>query len=135
MGLDDDVPTPCFAGRNSGNQSQTEIVCAVSSVAEESPAFSGNHECEIGVTVRSAATRDPADGESAELAAMDLLDVVAVDLHSTTLAESLTAAVPDLTVFTNSVRHMGQARVYNDEAGAWEDTISLRLYACPSTLA
>lgn len=124
------------------------IICAAEADGQEDPFRSGNFFVNGSVAIKTLAVPDEDGVESSKSNAQSSADLEAAvksdsqDLVASVfgavcvadLAEQLTAAVPDLTVFPGSVQ-FGAPESGRDAKGIWNDVIHFRCYACGSRLS
>ena len=141
--------TPVAAGLSPGirvvtGKSETDkvapplIVCSAEEDGDEEPKHSGNFfvNCSVAIKCSAVTNEDGNDNPSPNPKSADqsLVAAVFTILRVSNLDALLTAAVPDFTVFPDSVMHQGTERG-RDRAGFWWDILHFRCLACGSSLA
>ena len=124
-------------------QSPPVVICSAEAEGEEDPKGTGNFFVNCSVAVKSGAvpnedgTDNPdapeADADQVKAANQALVAAVFGAVCVADLADQMTAAVPDLTVFPASVQFQAPESG-RDGHGVWTDALHFRCYACGSRL-
>jgi hypothetical protein len=121
----------------SDKQPPPVIICSAEEDGDEEPPHSGNFFVNGSVAIKSSAvTNEAGMGEPApdpKSADQALVSAVFGAVRVANLAELLSAAVPDLTVFPVSVIFVGTERG-RDKLGVWNDVLHFRCLACGQAL-
>lgn len=135
-----------FPAKNSASVTLPAIICHTITATEEPP-FSGNFTCQVEVTVRSRAPLESGEAASTTDDASDALvaavfDCFHIDLEQsgatlaaeiTTVAQGLGGDMLDLTLL--NVRCVTEEGAFSEDSAAWEDTMTLEVYAVPSDVS
>jgi len=128
-----DAAVMIVPGKSGGDLARPVVICGCDGEGMADPPGTGNFQVNAYVAVEYEVSEG--DGGAAGKAAMQALvsDVFSA-VQVGDLAEKLTAAVADLTVFPTSVQ-FGAPESERLESGAWVDRLPMRLYACGSALS
>ena len=129
---------PVYTGKSSEEKEAPCIICSAEISEDEDPKGTGNYWVTATVFIKqSGVTNEDGTDENAaspKAATQAISAAVLGALLVDDLADLLTAATDDLTVFDGSVI-FGAATAGQDESGLWIDSLQMRLYACGSELA
>src|ERR1039458_207906 len=129
--------TQVLTGKSPQDVSLPVAICSAEAEGDEDPKGSGNYFVRGMVTVRSSAViNETAAGSDPDPKGTDqgLVSSIFAAVMMADLAEQLTAAGTDLTVFPASVQFGAPESGYG-EKGHWIDTLPFRCYACGAALA
>lgn len=127
-----DTAVSVLPGKDAGTIALPCVICAADGDGLEDPIGTGNCWVNATVAIKHAAA-DEMDEVEAKTYMQELVAQVFGAVQVGDLAEKLTAAIEDFTVFPGSVV-FGAAESGRDEAGVWVDSLPVRLYCCGQTL-
>jgi hypothetical protein len=127
-----------YTGKSSDEKTIPCVICSAEITEDEDPKGTGNWPVRCTVAIKQSGVRNEdgteTDADSprsdTQVNSAEILAVLMVD----DLAEQITAAGADLTVFPGSIQ-FGSAESGRDDTGLWIDSLSFSCYACGSTLS
>lgn len=122
-----------YAGKSSGEKKLPCVICEALGEAEEDPKYSGNYWVMARWRIKATAATE-ANGVDPSLADIQLVSDVSALIRVNNLDTALNAQGRVLTVFPNGFI-IGSPERQQDELGAWEDILPVRLYCCNSVIA
>lgn len=125
---------PVIAGENVENRAIDQVACnAVRD--EEYPLYTGNFWVMAKVQIQTNASKQPGATVDPDETHFAMVTAITNALEVDDIADQLTAAANDFTVFPGTVHKMPEDIEGNQIAGAFRNTLNFKFIACASDLS
>lgn len=122
-----------YTGKSPVDKVAPCVICSADGSTEEDPPRTGNYWVNVDIAVKHTAATEASDTVNPRDDSISLLKSVFDILRINDLPTLINAQGQDLTVFPEGA-FFDAPRSERDELGIWVDTMTVRLYCCPSVL-